>query len=412
MSIGSTSNQSFLQQNTQLHYLRSSLHLKQLTEQVEQGSTSKSSAQEGIAAVKTYAPHLMPPGKSENPTTVAANNILSFISARLSQDFIEGATEEELQSRLEAGLEGFLKGYGEAHKQLAALGQLIPEVKSAVENTYTAVLNGIDKLAEEYGLQSPVTNEHREPYNQDSANSESEVDWAKSYVRQVSAYTDYNANVETYESRSFDFSLKTQDGDTINISAQRSQASGMNFSEMGAYSGQNMLLAQNLESRFLESGSFFISVDGELDKDELEAIGDLLNQINNLAEDFYAGDVEQAFREAVELGFDSDEIMRFSLNLRMEQSVKVQESYSAFNENPIENVDPQQNKMIMVARFVQILETARVQAKEHNIDDISHLPEIASMHEDDEKKNDFVNFMKDMLGRLESFSSNENTRSA
>ena len=173
---------------------------------------------------------------------------------------------------------------------------------------------------------------------------------------------------------------------------------------MGAFSEQNMLLAQQLKGSYSESGSFFMAVNGELDEDELKAIGDLLNNINNLAEDFYAGDIEQAFKEALELGFNSDEILRFSLNLRMDQSVKVQESYRQFSDKAVKQVAAQQDRMLLVARFIQILEKTRLEAHHHKIDDIAQLPDVARLHHG-EKREGFVDFIKDMFARLEAFSS-------
>src|SRR5690606_25252380 len=88
-----------------------------------------------------------------------ADNMLGFISRRLQMDVAEGATQEQLQSRLEAGLAGFKKGFAEASEQLKALSMLSPEIEQDIGKTYDLVTSGIDKLREQFisGIKEPAT---------------------------------------------------------------------------------------------------------------------------------------------------------------------------------------------------------------------------------------------------------------
>ena len=79
-----------------------------------------------------------------------ASNILGFIERRLQMDVAEGATQEQLQSRLEAGLSGFKKGFAEASEQLKALNKLSPEVAADIGQTNELVLKGIDDLRSQF----------------------------------------------------------------------------------------------------------------------------------------------------------------------------------------------------------------------------------------------------------------------
>src|SRR6187431_1466302 len=79
-----------------------------------------------------------------------AGNILGFIERRLQMDVAEGATQEELQARLEAGLSGFKKGFAEASEKLEALSLLNPEIKADIGKTYDLVLEGIDDLRSKF----------------------------------------------------------------------------------------------------------------------------------------------------------------------------------------------------------------------------------------------------------------------
>ncbi len=62
------------------------------------------------------------------------------------------------------------------------------------------------------------------------------------------------------------------------------------------------------------SGRIEISVAGDLNDDELAAIGALVVKVDTLAKDFFAGDIQKAFAAAVHLGFDGEQIASFALN--------------------------------------------------------------------------------------------------
>jgi hypothetical protein len=88
-----------------------------------------------------------------------ANNILGFIERRLQLDVAEGATQEELQARLDAGLAGFKKGFAEASEKLEALSLLSPEIKTDIGKTYDLVLEGVDELRSKFIQSTDVTDE-------------------------------------------------------------------------------------------------------------------------------------------------------------------------------------------------------------------------------------------------------------
>lgn len=75
-----------------------------------------------------------------------AGNILGFIERRLQMDAADGATPEQLQSRLEAGLKGFEQGFAEAAAKLEALSMLNPEIQADINTTHELVLEGIEDL--------------------------------------------------------------------------------------------------------------------------------------------------------------------------------------------------------------------------------------------------------------------------
>lgn len=80
---------------------------------------------------------------------------------------------------------------------------------------------------------------------------------------------------------------------------------------------------------FYDREEFSFSLQGELDEDELNAIGDLVFQVNELAETFFSGDVEQAFENALNLGFDEQELTGFALQLTRTEQVQVVQAYES-----------------------------------------------------------------------------------
>lgn len=266
----------------------------QLVEQTLARAYEKISSR-GLSATEQY--------QAFEPLTAekVANNILGFIERRLRLDQADGATQEQLQARLEAGLSGFKKGFAEAEEQLEALSMLSPEVKADIGKTYDLVLEGIDKLRQNLldgageATAAPIA------ANKPAVTKPAVTDVSQTFVGLGSA-----------SSRDFSFELTTREGDKVRISASASQSLGMAY-EAAVNGGSRSL---SLEGSSSSSQSFSLSIEGELNEDELAAINDLLGKVNNLAGQFYAGNLDAAWDQAMALGFDDQQISDYSLSLR------------------------------------------------------------------------------------------------
>jgi len=278
---------------------------------------------------------------------VGATVILAFIEQRLAADMSEGASSEALQSRLQAGLEGFIKGYNEAVQQLREMGLFVGDVKTAVETMFNDVITGISELAEKYGLENPAKDILPKDIP-DAADSEKGTPVAAAPTRNAVAETlldklstqvmsnsevmhlqemlkpttDFYADIaeqnqEVEKHRSYSFELRTRDGDIVTIQSYAGQARSYQKS------GDDVQFSQS------EQSGFMFRVEGELDSDELTAINDLLMQLNSVADTFFKGDVFDAFNKALDVGFDSDEIARYSLNLGQSEYRKVETTYGS-----------------------------------------------------------------------------------
>jgi hypothetical protein len=93
---------------------------------------------------------------------------------------------------------------------------------------------------------------------------------------------------------------------------------------------------------FYQENSFSFTVNGELDENELKAIGRLVADANELAGEFFNGNIESAFNQALELGFDEQELSSFALQLKKienTQIIKVYENVSRFDADSVDS-DP------------------------------------------------------------------------
>lgn len=261
-----------------------------------------------------------------------AGNILGFIEQRLLQDAAEGATQEQLQERLEQGLAGFERGFAQAREQLEALSMLSPEVSQDIGRTQELVLGGIDQLRQR------ILDGQLEQRQADSP----EVTGPSP---SPSGLTDYR--YEQARATSFSFELTTAEGDRVEIQARASAG----FANADDGEEQN-LSASN-------SASMSWSVQGDLSESERAAISDLVADVDRLAGQFFEGDLEGALSSAQSLGYDQDEIVGFSLNLQQADIRRVSETYAdaSGSEQPVSQGLQQQ--LAPLGAFARDLEQAR-----------------------------------------------------
>lgn len=108
-----------------------------------------------------------------------------------------------------------------------------------------------------------------------------------------------------------------KDKANLNITTQEGDKVRVRFRTREGFAANDNAIAAGEERRVYasNSGKVEISVDGELNESELKAIGELVNKVEALARDFFAGDVQKAFAAAAKLGFDGEQIASFALKL-------------------------------------------------------------------------------------------------
>lgn len=359
----------------------------------EASSGNATSHQEGRAASSEGVERYQAIEGDSDTRTQAASNILSFVALRLERDLADGATAEELGARLSEGLDGFLKGFNEAFEQISKSGLLTEEVNEAIQATRDQVLAGIDDLAEAYGIESPVTDALRTPpvgeiVSLSSANAtnigelstgvleslRSPVEAVSSLLEGIRSPADdikalldsTTVSVEREDKRDFSFELKTRDGDVVTITANSERSSSYQAAVERSPGYQVGAVAGRSET----SNQFSLSVEGDLDDDELRAIADLLDQVSGISESFFSGNLEEAFSKALDIGFDADQIANFSLNLRQEATTRVETTYQRIGEVDSgleETLGQQRQALADLSQFFEQFAEAQAAASELGI---------------------------------------------
>lgn len=230
----------------------------------------------------------------------ASGNILNFITQRIQSDTANGASQEQLLQRLDQGLKGFIEGFNEAKDQIEALGLLTPELSDEINDTFERVTGGIEQLRE--NIVGDVA---------DETDGIGDLNRSADLSR-------LRLETQNSESSSFSLSLTTQDGDQVNIDISRASQSSFSGNFEDNASGSSLSISRQSSS----SSSFNLSVTGELDEGELEAINSLLGDVEAIADDFYGGRLDQAFELALELDINREELS--SLNLQLQKTTTSQ----------------------------------------------------------------------------------------
>jgi len=137
--------------------------------------------------------------------------------------------------------------------------------------------------------------------------------------RPAGATTSQALQVSENSARSLDISLTTRDGDRVILSLAQNSASQQTLLSS---QGQGVALTAS-DSTVNASSRFSLSVQGQLDQGEIQAIRHLLHKAEKLASQFFAGNVSQAAEKVQDIKLDRGELAAFSLNLSATRSRQI-----------------------------------------------------------------------------------------
>lgn len=203
-----------------------------------------------------------------------ADNILAHVARGIDALKSEGASPERIQARIDAAKEGVEKGYAEATDMLKSLGMLDDTLQQEIDAGRKMVDERLANLA-------------------DSANLD---------------HVDNGLSYRAFERKnSLSMNVVTREGDRVTVyfkqsqSAQSTQLSSNNVSGV-AFSAT-------------EKRQFDFEVEGSLNAREQKALAGLFDDVAKLGDQFFNGNIGEALSQAMNLGFDSNELASMSVNL-------------------------------------------------------------------------------------------------
>jgi len=229
-----------------------------------------------------------------------AKTMLDHVQKGLDQLRAQGADEDRIQQRLEAAKEGIAKGYEQAEQQLKDMGLLNDELKAEIDQGRGLIDAGLEQMSG----------------NVEAKDTKNKVGTLMPKSSSDSRYSS-QASIEN----SMSLELMTKDGDKISLSFMQSAQS---FS-YAAQEGHQMITAAGFE----QGMAWQMDVMGSLDEGEQEALANLLQDVEKLSSTFFSGDLGGALEQAMELGFDGNELASMSLNLRQESFSSVSRAYNS-----------------------------------------------------------------------------------
>lgn len=340
--------------------------------------------------------------QQDKRSDVASNNILKFIEHQLNQDVKDGASLAAIESRIAAALKGFEQGYAEANDTLKEMDLLSPNLESEITMTQDKVLAGIERLKQEFlgtAPESTSVGDVEQAPDTDSVASE------RGQTQSASTSFAMGEEISTGQMNDFSFELTTADGDKVTITSSAIQAFSQQTGFAEASNGANTTqMAYQSYAGYKES-NFGFSVEGDLDQQELEAINNLLNNVNDLAADFYSGNVNKAFEKAIELNYDSTEISEFSISLTQIKNFTAYQAYQTdkplFNPTAINDLKPLAEFSNNLRNSFDSLRTLFEQPKSLMTDVMSQINQIQKPADYASGQSDFLEFATRLLNKFE-----------
>ncbi|WDE09816.1 DUF5610 domain-containing protein [Thalassomonas haliotis] len=248
-----------------------------------------------------------------------AENVMEFVSSGIMLAKADGANDDKLADMLSQARSGIEQGFGMAREELDGLGLMTEELEQGINKSYDLLQSDLDDFEEElFGSENVGAGNAVNPDN---------GALAASGLR--------SQQLNMLEQEQGTINIRTRDGDKINI----------HFGSLMTLDQQSMQ-QQGMFSReisFSQSQSFSLQIEGELDDEELEAISSLVQDIGKLADNFFSGDIEKAWQQANELGFDDQQVAQVSLDFQEVKQVAVTEHYGRVpqqHESPFATLSP------------------------------------------------------------------------
>lgn len=213
-----------------------------------------------------------------------AERIGGFVAQGLDAARRAGRSEADIQSMYQAAVKGVEQGFAEAREILDNLGVLSGSIASNIDLTEQKTQQALAAI---------------DPARADSP-----------------AFSRLTLAERFAKAESLSLSIQTRDGDQVTINFAHS-ATHQYSAGIEQQNGQQQSVF-NLSRH--EQSDYQFSVQGDLDNDEIDALQNLIKDMAEIANDFFAGDLQQAFASASTYRLDRTELAAMNLQLtRTEQ---------------------------------------------------------------------------------------------
>jgi hypothetical protein len=123
----------------------------------------------------------------------------------------------------------------------------------------------------------------------------------------------------------FSLDVTTAEGDKITI-----RFKSLNVTKLAAAQvSRDGVTATAVEANVISRGRFQVAVDGDLNEAERLGLANLLDKADDIATDFFGGDVQAAFSAAARVSLDSEALSAFDLKLSYSRSLAAAQAYAS-----------------------------------------------------------------------------------
>ena len=255
------------------------------------------------------------PSENDFSPESVSRRIVGFVGNYMEKLKQSGASEERLTSVYEQSRAAVTKGLEDATEKLAALNWLNEGVQSNISETESQIFSGLDALGERFLGTAGTTPASDEPVQ------------SPERMASVMSETQYERTSST------NIEIKTRDGDTVSLSlaSLRAYQSSSSITALQSDSGSAMSASRYESSR--SEFAFEYSLEGELDDAELEAINNLVNGLADVADEFFSGDMKAAFEQGMQLGYNTQELSGFAMELKYSESIRHSQMATAYGQS-------------------------------------------------------------------------------
>ncbi|WP_289028791.1 DUF5610 domain-containing protein [uncultured Paraglaciecola sp.] len=288
-------------------------------------------------------------------------NVLNFVTGAITNAQNKGVSEEELNSLFDQALSGVLKGVDLAEQDLA--GFMNEDIAEGISQSKSLIQQGIEQLRNKvFGNETESSSSEESDVLVSTDISNFKLQQGELYIRTkdgdqvlltfddieqldisqkeiLEKVKDDSAEITPIMPQpTTELESETTEDNLDSLVTEDTVVANVNESE------ESIVLQQN--SVYFQESSLSFSVKGELDEAELEAIADLVANTYELAEEFFNGDIETAFNQALELGFDEQELTGFALQLTKVENTQVIKTYETVSRYDNENTENEPAKAV------------------------------------------------------------------